>query len=59
MRRGIIVIAVLGLAACGADGEPVHPTRDATITLSDTGVSARTRFGVRQGPFSVSLGLSL
>lgn len=24
------------LASCGADGEPVQPTRNATSTLSDT-----------------------
>lgn len=52
---------VLGsaLAACGADGEPVTPTRDATITLSDSGLSGVTRVGVHQGPVTVTLGLGL
>ena len=59
MRFVLGVMLVAGLAACGADGEPVTPTRDATITISNHGVSAHTSVGVRQGPLSVSLGLGL
>ena len=51
---GAALIAAL-LAACGADGEPVPPTRNATITLTDSGAAVRTE--VTQGPVSVSLGL--
>ncbi|WP_081780997.1 hypothetical protein [Sulfitobacter noctilucae] len=46
-------------AACGADGEPVQPTRNATITLSDAGVSGGLGLGMTQGPVSVSVGLGL
>lgn len=47
------------VAACGADGEPVTPTRAATITLSDSGLSGVARVGVNQGPVTVTLGLGL
>lgn len=52
---GAVLTALL--TGCGADGEPIPPTRDATITLTDSGASLRTR--VSQGPVSVSLGLGL
>ena len=58
MRPAALVISLL-LAACGADGEPVTPTRDATVTISNNGVSAHTSVGLRQGPLSVTLGLGL
>ncbi len=50
---------LLVLGACGADGEPVTPTRDATITLSDAGLSGGIRIGAQQGPVTVSLGVGL
>ena len=59
MRPVIILLTLMGLAACGADGDPVPPTRDATITLTDDGFSGIARVRVTQGPVSVSLGLGL
>lgn len=59
MRWAGASLLLLMLAACGADGEPVTPTRDATITLSDHGVSGVARVGVNQGPVTVTLGLGL
>lgn len=59
MKALAALALICALAACGADGEPQTPTRDATITLSDSGVSARARVGVRQGPLQVTLGLGL
>ena len=47
------------VAACGADGEPVTPTRDATITLSDAGGSGVARVGLNRGSVTVSVGLGL
>ncbi len=56
-------IAILGLVscvtACGADGEPQTPTRDLTVTLTDTGLSGQARIGLSQRPVSVTLGLGL
>ncbi|KIN63652.1 hypothetical protein Z946_2525 [Sulfitobacter noctilucicola] len=59
MRIFMACITALGIAACGADGEPVTPTRDATITLSDAGVSGMARVGVNQGPVTVTMGVGL
>jgi hypothetical protein len=59
MKWLLIAALLTGLAACGADGEPVQPTRDATITISDSGVSGIARLGLRQGPVAISLGLGL
>ena len=59
MRLACAWVVLVGVAACGADGEPVTPTRDATITISNHGVSAHTSVGVRQGPLSLRLGLGL
>lgn len=56
--RWFSVLMVVGcVAACGADGEPVQPTRNASVTLSNSGVSGDTNLGVTQGPVSLSLGL--
>ena len=59
MKWALALATLTLLAACGADGEPVPPTRDATITISDHGVSAQTRWGFNRGPLAVSLGLGL
>ena len=59
MRFFALLAALALLGGCGADGEPVPPTRDATITLSDPGLSAQTRVGFGRGPVQVSLGLGL
>lgn len=59
MKWIICLCGLTVLAACGADGEPVQPTRDATITLSDSGVSGTARVALSQGPVSVTLGLGL
>ena len=59
MRLALASLLVVALAACGADGEPVTPTRDATISLSDHGLSGMARVGMNQGPVSVTVGLGL
>ncbi len=59
MRWFLGLAVACGVAGCGADGEPVPPTRDATITLSSAGVSGAARIGFGQGPVSVSVGVGL
>jgi hypothetical protein len=57
-----IILALLGisaLVACGADGEPVQPSANSTVTLSSSGMQADTSLGLRQGSFGMSLGLGL
>lgn len=57
MKYTLIGVLALFLAACGVDGEPVYPTANADVSLSDSGVSVDTRLAVRQGPLTLSLGL--
>lgn len=59
MKRLLALMLVATLAACGADGEPVTPTAQTTITGSSSGVQVAQRVGVRRGPLSVTLGLGV
>lgn len=59
MKPLTLLIALLALTACGADGEPVRPTAQSQITLSSSGSYVQTSLGVTRGPVSVSLGLGL
>ncbi|NRB05738.1 MAG: hypothetical protein HRU30_21025 [Rhodobacteraceae bacterium] len=54
--KKVAIVMVLGLAACGADGEPVTPVARADISLSESGLHTATQVGVRKGGLSVSLG---
>jgi len=59
MKRALIVMGLLSLAACGADGEPIKPTVNTNVSLSTSGVNVGTNLGVRRGPFNINLGLGL
>lgn len=59
MRFLAMTVVALGVAACGTDGEPVQPTASTNVTLASSGVYVGTNVGVRQGPFSINLGLGL
>jgi len=57
MHKWILSLtAIAVLAACGVDGEPVHPSLNAGIGISNSGVHARGGVGVHQGPLSLYLG---
>lgn len=56
MKWVLALCTAAGLAACGADGEPVQPTRNATITLSDAGLIGTSQRAVTRGAVHVSLG---
>ncbi len=53
------VLAVLALAGCGVDGEPVQPSVSTTIGVNSNGVNASTGVAVTKGPISVGVGLGL
>ena len=61
MRRlrvsSVLVVTLLTLAGCGADGEPVQPALNAGVSITPDGVSPHLGVGVNQGPFSIFLGL--
>ncbi|MCI5096306.1 MAG: hypothetical protein MRY77_08340 [Rhodobacteraceae bacterium] len=50
-----LVLAAL-LSACGADGEPIQPSMNANIGISNSGVHVGGGVGLSQGPFSLNLG---
>ncbi len=57
MKPLAILLSLLALAACGADGEPVQPSTTASVTVSSSGVYANAGVAVSRGPFTVFLGL--
>ncbi|WP_170311858.1 hypothetical protein [Sulfitobacter sabulilitoris] len=57
MKPLLAALGLMTLAACGADGEPVRPTANGTVTISSSGVHAGVGVGLHKGPFSVFLGL--
>lgn len=57
MKPLLSLLALLTLAACGADGEPVRPTAATEVTYSSSGVYAQARVGITRGPLTVTLGL--
>ncbi|QFT58952.1 hypothetical protein FIU94_08950 [Sulfitobacter sp. THAF37] len=59
MRILLALLSLAALAACGADGEPVRPTANSTVTLSSSGMYGGTSVGIRKGTFAASLGLGL
>jgi hypothetical protein len=59
MRWILALLTAAAVSGCGADGDPVQPTRNATITLTEAGLSTKTQVGLAKGPLSVSLGLGL
>ena len=53
----VAFLALTALAGCGADGDPVTPTMNATIGISNSsGVHANGGIGLHQGPVSLFLG---
>lgn len=59
MTRILAACALLALAACGADGEPVRPSANTSIGVGTNGVSVNSGVTVRKGPFSVGWGVGL
>lgn len=55
MKRIILVLGTsLALSACGADGEPVQPTANVGVSVSNSGVHTGASVGVRKGPVSIN-----
>jgi hypothetical protein len=57
MIRVIAFGALVSLAACGADGEPVKPTLNAVVSWGSGGMNTNVSVGARKGPFLVNWGL--
>ena len=57
MKPLLLTLSLLGLAACGVDGEPLKPTAGASINIGTNGVSTSAGVGVRKGPISIGVNL--
>ena len=55
IRHTVILLSLLALAACGADGEPVQPNAGIGIGFGSGGVHVGGTVGVSRGPLSVGV----
>ncbi|MEP1330250.1 MULTISPECIES: hypothetical protein [Rhodobacterales] len=58
MMRGWIfgLIGLVLVSACGVDGEPVRPSLNAGVGVSNSGVHAGGSVGLHKGPVNIFLG---
>ena len=57
MKKSLIFMVLLALAACGADGPPLTPTGSFGISAGSDGIETSTALGLSNGMFSVGLNL--
>ena len=57
MKYAALFTMIIGLAACGADGEPLQPTANLGISIGSNGITPNASVGATSGPFSVAVGL--
>ncbi|MTI03041.1 MULTISPECIES: hypothetical protein [Alphaproteobacteria] len=57
LRAIALVAATAMLSGCGADGEPIQPTLNANVGVSNNGAYVSGGVGVNRGPLSVFFGL--
>ncbi|MGJ8603602.1 MAG: hypothetical protein ACSHXH_05695 [Marivita sp.] len=53
MIRAVLIAAIFALAACGADGPPITPSVNTTVSVGSEGVRTSTGVTVRSGPVTV------
>jgi len=56
LSRGIGLLGLTLLAGCGVDGEPVRPSLNAGVSVSQNGVHTGGSLGLNKGPFNLRLG---
>ncbi len=49
------LLTAAALTACGADGEPIQPTANLGVNVSNSGVNLGASIGARKGPVSVNV----
>jgi len=57
MKRLAIVMLALGLAGCGAAGDPFRPTANVGLNIGSGGVTPSASVGATNGIFSVGANL--
>jgi ABC-type nitrate/sulfonate/bicarbonate transport system substrate-binding protein len=53
----VLAVALLALAGCGADGEPVQPSANLNVGIGPNGVNTGATVGLTRGPLRVGVGL--
>jgi len=53
----LVALAVLALAACGVDGEPVQPAGGVSVSLTPSEGTLEAELGAGQEPLQVGTGL--
>jgi len=57
MKRALCLVALLGLTACGVDGEPERPVSTNVGISVGSGGHVGGTIGVSRGPLSVGVGI--
>jgi hypothetical protein len=53
MKAAILLVGCLAFAGCGADGPPVTPSVNTTVSVGSEGVRTSTGVTVQSGPITV------
>ena len=53
MIRAALTLAVFALTACGADGPPITPSVNTTVSVGSDGVRTSTGVTLNRGPVTV------
>jgi hypothetical protein len=53
MRTITLIVGLALLAACGADGPPITPSINTTVSVGSEGIRTYTGVSVRSGPITV------
>ncbi len=56
MIRASLVVSLFALVACGADGPPIRPSVNTTVSVGSDGISTSTGVTVKSGPVTVGVG---
>ncbi len=59
MRILTILMALCGLSACGADGEPIRPSMTTTVGVGSSGTHVSTHASASRGNWTLGVGLGL
>ncbi len=62
MKQAVTMLALtamVALAGCGADGEPIRPTTQAKVGVGSNGVTGSVGTTLTRGNVSVGLGIGL
>ena len=58
MSKVFVVLALIAVAACGADGDPLRPTAGIGIGVGTNGVTTSAQVGAQNSNVSIGIGLN-